>query len=122
MAGSVKYFKYTSDDGTDYALRMDESNGEAIGNADLGVLDTGLINEIPKNLEPRYALYRNLATGYQRKIVVCDRTANASTLPATLTLKTDSGDVSFWLSYYRGEAYRRVPTSVDTGIDDGDIT
>lgn len=122
MAGSIKYFKYTSDDGTDWALRMDESNGEAIGNADLGVLDTGLINEIPKNIEPRYALYRNLASGYQRKIVVCDKDENAGTLPETLTLKTDGGDLPFWLSYFRGEAYRRVPTSVDSGLDDGDIT
>lgn len=122
MAGSIKYFKYTSDAGTDYAIRMDESNGEAIGNTDFGPTDSAIVNEVPRNIEPRYAIYRNALNGYQRKIVVCSNTATAATLASSLTLKTDEGDLPFSLTYYRGEAYRRIPTSIDTGLNDGDAT
>lgn len=122
MAGSIKYFKYTADTGVEYALRMDESNGEAIGNADFGPTDSAIVNEVPRNIEPRYAIYRNVLEGYQRKIVVCSNTESAATLPSSLTLKTDEGDLPFTLTYYRGEAFRRIPTSIDSGLIDGDVT
>jgi hypothetical protein len=122
MAGSIKWFKYTSDSDDVYAIRMDESNGEAMGNADFEATDSAIVNDLPRNIEPRYAIYRNVVSGYQRKIIVCANDLTAATLPSTLTLKTDTGDLSFTLTYYRGEAFKRIPTSLDTGLTDGDVT
>jgi len=54
MAGSLKFFKYTTSGGAEFAIKMDESNGEAIGNTDL--VDADLpINELPRNIIPRYS-------------------------------------------------------------------
>lgn len=120
MAGSLKWFKYTTATGDTFGVFMDESNGEAVGNTDFGPLDSGVINyALPRNLQPRRATYRT-ADGTQAVSVICtEPSASVATLPSTITLF--SGAVA-GLTQFVGEVYRPIPIDVDTGLTDGDAT
>lgn len=81
MAGSLKYFKYTTSGGTAYALKMDESNGVAVGNTDVVAADLPLV-ELPRNIKPRYCLYRSADGLTTRKIPVTANNVDLAALPA----------------------------------------
>lgn len=123
MVGSKKYFKYTSSGGPEYALYMDESNGEHVGNADVGPGDTGLV-ALPRNIKPRFCVYRSNDGRYQRKIYVTDPLKALSDLPSTLSVTPEGGGtaVTLLLSYLQGERTFRVVRADDTGLNDGDDT
>jgi len=123
MAGSLKYFKYTTNGGTDYAIRMDESNGEAVGNTDLVSGDLPIAG-LPRNIKPRYALYRSADGLTTRKIPITannvdleDLTASFSVPPATV----GGTAVTVLRQSLIGEVQRPV-TDIDTGQTDGDAT
>jgi len=123
MAGSLKYFKYTTNGGTDYAIRMDESNGEAVGNTDLVSTDLPIAG-LPRNIKPRYALYRSADGLTTRKIPITannvdleDLTASFSVPPATV----GGTAVTVLRQSLIGEVQRPV-TDIDTGQTDGDAT
>ena len=127
MAGSLKWFIYTTDTGNPFGHFMDEDWGELMGNTDVASDPSGLYG-IPINLEPRYALYRSSSGARQLKVVVGDNAANSDSLPQTITLDGGEGEVSetatdntFYLSSLIGERYRPV-IALDTGLTDGDIT
>ncbi|MEB3282366.1 MAG: hypothetical protein VKK42_25960 [Lyngbya sp.] len=127
MAGSLKWFIYTTDTGNNMGHFMDEDWGELMGNTDVTTDPSGLYG-IPMNLEPRYALYRSNSGARQLKVVVGDNTATSDTLPQTITVDATNGEVSeqatdntFYLSTLIGERYRPV-IAVDTGLIDGDAT
>lgn len=123
MAGSLKYFVYTDDNAQTWAIRMDESNGEAVGNDDYDAADVGILYEIPRNIKPRYATYRTPDGRYSRRVVVCDPAATAATLPGGLVVQDGSGGTAVAnFSFIQGERFVRIPVDVDTGIDDGDAT
>lgn len=82
MAGSLKYFKYTTSGGTAYAIKMDESNGVAVGNTDVVAADLPLA-ELPRNIKARYALYRSADGLTSRKIPVTANNVDLTDLPAT---------------------------------------
>lgn len=123
MAGSKKYFKYTASGGEEYALYMDESNGEHVGNADVTPADTGLV-ALPRNIKPRFCVYRSNDGRYQRKIYVTDPLKNLSDFPSTLEVTPEGGGtaITLLLSYLQGERTFRVVRADDTGINDGDAT
>lgn len=121
MAGSLKWFVYQTDNGTDFAIELDESNTEAInaGNNDY-VANTGIIFAVPKNVTPRYAFYANTPGTRVIKVVALTPTifnglvANARTI-------TDPIDVADTLTLVRVRPeIIRLPYPNDTGIDDGD--
>jgi hypothetical protein len=119
MAGSKKWFKYTTDSGDVFGTLMDESNGEAVSNADFGPLDDGAIGyQLPKNVQPRRATYRSVDGLESASIIICDNTDTILTLPAQVTLS--SGTLAN-LTQFVGEVIRPIPTSVDTGLTDGDV-
>jgi len=124
MAGSNKWFRYTTADGRNYAIFMDESNGEIVGNTDMGVADDGDLDTLPRNVKPRYATYRSLDGKVQRKIPVTSNTANITTLPLSFDVSSIDNNpaVAVILSGFTGERQTRIPQSRDTGLDDGDIT
>lgn len=81
MAGSLKYFKYTTSGGTAYAIKMDESNGIAVGNTDVVAADLPLV-ELPRNIKARYVLYRSADGLTTRKIPVTANNVDLTALPA----------------------------------------
>lgn len=124
MSGSIKWFRYTTDDGDTFALRMDESNGELVGNADFVAADDDvIIYALPRNVRPRTALYRSSDGRVQRRIAVSSNTASISTLTSSFVVPASDGNPAFTmqLQSFRGEEIRRI-SSVDTGLDDADAT
>lgn len=124
MAGSLKYFKYTTDAGDDFAILMDESNGELVSNADFGLAEDGvLVYSLPRNVKPRTALYRSTDGVVSRRIVICSNTATIGSLPGTFQILASDGNPqrTMQLQSFRGEEVKRL-FSVDTAQDDGDIT
>ena len=123
MAGSLKYFKYFTAGGDAYAIRMDESNGEAIGNTDL-TSDDIPIAALPRNITPRYVLYRSTDGLTTRRIPVTGNETDLGDLPASFTTPraTVGGtDVVVYRQSLVGEIQRPV-TDLDTALTDGDAT
>lgn len=124
MAGSLKYFVYTTSGGDSYPLKMDESNGEAIGNVDY--TDTSVVTglSLPRNVVPRYVLYRSADGLTSRKIPVCASDADLTDLPASFVVPSPvvgGVDITVLRQSLIGEVQRAVPTA-DTGQTDGDAT
>lgn len=124
MAGSKKYFVYTADDGTDFALLADESNTEAVNGGTQDYADgVAIIYELPKNLRPRYAEYSNAAK--TRKIRCYALTeAIFDGLAAGVPTITDpiAGTGTLTLTALEPEQLKRLPIAIDTGLNDGDAT
>ena len=124
MSGSLKYFKYTTDSGDDFAILMDESNGELVGNADFGLADDGtLVYSLPRNVRPRTALYRSTDGVVSRRIPITSNTATIATLPGTFQVAASDGNPqrTMQLQSFRGEEVKRL-FAADTSQDDGDVT
>lgn len=123
MAGSIKWFKYTTSGGTAYGIRMDESNGEAVGNTD--VVDADLpLQELPKGIKPRYVLYRSADGLTTRKIPVTANNVDLTALPATITVASPivaAAGIVLNRQSFVGEIQRPV-ISIDTAQTDGDVT
>lgn len=122
MAGSLKNFEYTADDGTTYAVNMDESNGEAVGNADFVDASTAT-TFIPRNLVPRTAIYASADGRLRRTICITSNAATSATLPSTIDVTDGLGaTITLSLSLFKGETFKTIPKAADTGLDDGDAT
>lgn len=123
MAGSLKFFKYTTQGGTNYALKMDESNGEAVGNTDLVSGDLP-IAALPRNIRPRYALYRSADGLTTRKIPITANNVDLADLPASFVVPSPlvgGTDITVLRQSFVGEVQRPV-TDIDTAQTDGDAT
>lgn len=128
MAGSRKWFMYYTDARDEFAIQMDESNGELVGNADVD----GTIPEyaVPRNIEPRFVLYTSDDRRIQRRIPVSNQIqfADDRFTPAVITYpltNPQTGAVTGTLPLRRtGRVPERqvVVTSSDTGLNDGDFT
>ena len=122
MAGSIKDFAYTTDEGDVFYIRMDESNGEAVGNTDLAADPAGARYALPKNIKARSARYRSLDGLYSR-VIACSTTAILAAAPATITVQDgNGGTVDLSLVGRAGEKSKWIPRAADTGIVDGDAT
>lgn len=122
MAGSVKWFVYTTDSGDDFAAKLDESNTEEVNG---GTQDFPAVPPtqyaLPRNVEPRKAIYRS-ADGTVTRAIVC--------LTSAIFAGVDTGKPSFedpvsgltvFLRRKVGEVVS-LPFGVDTGLIDGDAT
>jgi hypothetical protein len=121
MAGSLKFFKYTTTGGTEYAIKMDESNGEAIGNTDLVAADGDLAG-LPRNITARYVLYRSADGLTNRRIPVTANNVDLAALPATITVASPivaAAGIVLLRQSFVGEVQRPV-VPVDTAQLDGD--
>lgn len=122
MAGSNKWFVYTTDTGADYAIKLDESNTEAVNGAVQDFLnDATVIYAVPRNVQPRYAIYENADATRQIKCVALTSTIY-NAIPSTVLTITDpiaGGTLS--LARIRPEKIT-LPFGRDTGLDDGDAT
>lgn len=117
MAGSLDEFRYVADSEEVYWIRADKSNVTAV-NATAAAPPVGS-SSVPKNITPRYVLYRNAEEFMQRKIPVLTD-VNPDSLPATITVKGgDGASVTLTKSFYSGEKVRFVSYATDTAITKG---
>ena len=121
MAGSNKWFVYTTDAGTDFALYRDESNMEGVNAGTQDFVDaTAIQYALPRNVRPRVCVYSNAAGTIRRSVVALTTTIYNGILPgATLTDQTSGTTLT--LSSKKGEVVT-LPKALDTGLTDGDAS
>jgi len=121
MAGSMKWFLYTTDGGTDFAAYRDESNTEAINGGTQDLPDGSAQSfALPKNLTPRYATFLSADRTVRRNCIILTPTIFAGLGGGSSFTDPVSGKVVI-LSSKVGEVIR-YPVGVDTGLTDGDAT
>jgi len=122
MAGSLKWFRYTADDGIPYGIFRDESTTELINvAADL----TGAIPAavLPSNLKPRTVRIKSpngLAAREITILSVARYTALNGVTPVVMGANDIDTGLTFTVTSKRGERVSRLPNAVDTGKLDGD--
>lgn len=116
MAGSMKWFSYTTNVGDTFAVFADESNAELAGASVDITGGASTIYALPRNVEPRYARYQNAARTVTRNAII----STVGGTPSTPIIDPVSGE-SLDLVAIVGEKVRIV-TGVDTGLIDGDAT
>lgn len=122
MAGSLKWFLYTTDNGETYALKADESNVEAVNGAIQDFLNnTEVIFAVPRNVKPRYALYTSADESRQIKCVALTTTIYNGIPENVPTITDPIGGGTLTLKRIRPEVIS-LPFGKDTGIKDGDDT
>lgn len=118
MAGSIRFFKYTADDGSTWAAQRDESNVEAV-NSGVGIVITPAEKyKIPSNLKPRTAVYVDLTGRIRREIIVLTPAVFAA-LDATTPITDQVSGETLRLKYTKGERVT-LPSLSDTALNDGD--
>ena len=118
MAGSIRFFKYTADDGTTWAAQRDESNVEAINPGVSGIITPTEKYKIPSNLRPRTAVYVDLTGRIRREIIVLTA-ANFVALNATTPITDQVSGETLRLKFTKGERVT-LPSLSDTALNDGD--
>jgi hypothetical protein len=120
MAGSLRWFTYESDDGTDWALFADESNVEAAnGAAATAGAPANQNYKPPSNLKARYAVYGREGSSTIRVPILTQAVYNALTSADTIPDPFTTG-VDLNLIRKRPEVISPLPTASDTGLTDGD--
>lgn len=124
MAGSIKWFVYTDDGGNNYAIKLDESNTEAVnGSAQDFLPDATLTAGVPRNIKPRFVTYANIDRTRNIRCVPLTQTIYAGILNGNIPTIPDPITVGESLSLIRLDGEKRtLPFGQDTGLDDGDNT
>lgn len=117
MAGSLRGFTYSADDGTTWALLRDESNMEAVNGAGNGITAASKY-KAPSNLRVRSATYANTSGTIRRKIPVLTAAIFAALDPAD-TITDQVSDEVLRLRFTEGERVSLLPLG-DTALNDGD--
>lgn len=122
MAGSIKWFVYTTDNGTDFALSADESNVEAVaaGTQDY-VTGLSIVFAIPRNLTPRYLYYESADGNRTIRVPVLTQALFNGAAANVPTIVDPIGAGNLTLARQSPEKIR-LPKPNDTGLNDGDIT
>jgi len=125
MAGSRKWFVYTDDLGTAFAINLDESNTEAVNgtNSDL-ISGASVSNAVPRNIKPRAVYYTNNDRTRTIRCVCLTPTIYAGVVAGGVaTIPDPIAGGSATLGLIRSEGERRtLPIPLDTGLTDGDDT
>jgi len=124
MAGSRKWFVYTTNAAETFALNIDESNGEAVNGAtgDYGAA-TAIQNALPRNITPRAAVYTSADGNRSIRCYVLDPTTYNTIIADQPTIDDplQTGN-TLTLSRLEPETLTILPIAVDTGLNDGDAT
>lgn len=123
MAGSLKYFVYTTDEGDDFGLKADESNTEAVNGAvqDFPAGAPPTLYTLPRNVQPRYLTYRSVDGTVTRKIYALTAAIFAGAEGAVASYADPVSGLTLNLTRKTGEVIS-YPFGADTGITDGDAT
>lgn len=124
MAGSRKYFVYTANGGSQYAISADESNVEDLMGTNGDYLpNTDISITVPGNIQVRRAVYGTLDGNRVISIPVLTATVYDA-IPADSPAIDDPLQTGQTLNLLRLEPERikLIPTAVDTGLNDGDVT
>lgn len=122
MAGSRKWMLYRSDNGQDYAVQIDESNGEAGGFTDVPAVAAQ--QQLPKGMKMRHVLVKHAASGASRKLYLGTPTnplKNGGSVNLLLFGATTATLVPFNVSKYNGET-SSIVFGEDTAQQDGDAS
>jgi hypothetical protein len=130
MAGSKRWFRYTTDAGVNYSVELDESNSESIVNESLILMPSREANYpyIPRRLRMRYWYAETTGTRrLRRKFYVGDilTIASGGENPIISARAYPDNEPENWrVTAYRGERSAPTPpvnlTGGDTGLNDGD--
>jgi hypothetical protein len=107
----------------DFALLADESNTEAINAGTQDYADgVNIVYELPRNLRPRKLIYGNAAgtrkiTCYALTQAIYD---GAPTAIPSIADPFQAGVLT--LVDQKPEERKRIPISIDTGLNDGDAS
>ena len=124
MAGSKRFFLYTSDDGEKYKIERDESNTETVNassDQEDGIPPAGTPT-LPAGYETRYALLYNVANPQiKRRVSILSQTVFGNLTGGTdYSLAVVGATASnFRISSLIGERRTRL-TNADTAQNDGD--
>lgn len=119
---SMKYFVYTDDFGTDFALKADESNTELVNGGVQDYPDNGqIVNELPRNIKPRHLIYQSADGLITRKVYALTQAIYSGAPTAAQSLNFGVGVGTLSLKAINPEK-RRQPFGFDTGQTDGDAT
>lgn len=124
MAGSKKYFAYTTNAGDVYALLADESNTEAVNGSANDLLANATVKYwLPRNVRPRAAVYGNTA-GTRTIRCYCLTGTIFNDVQSVTPSITDpiAGSGSLNLIRLEPERIRLLPVGEDSGLNDGDDT
>lgn len=124
MAGSLKWFVYTTDDGTDFGIKLDESNTEAVNGGTQDYSDSVTIPfALPRNIKPREVFYTNAARTRTIRCVCLTQTIYNGVVGGGVPTIPDpiAGTGTLGLIRANGERLQ-LPIPLDTGINDGDAT
>lgn len=123
MAGSLKDFIYTADDGTNFAARLDESNTEAVNGANNDFLNTSSAKyRKPANLRLREAVYENSTKTRRRRCVCLTQTIYNGVFDNVKTITDQVSGETLNLVALNPEKITSLPKGNDTGLTDGDDT
>ena len=122
MAGSIKWFVYTTDQGDDFAIKRDESNTEAVngGTQDFPATPPTQ-NAVPSNIKPRHLVYSNTDRTITRYVTALTQAIfnNAETGAPTIT---DAVSAQTLILFRKVGEVVSLPFGADTGLNDGDAT
>lgn len=113
MAGSIRWFNYTTDGGVTYSVQADRSNVAAVNPSGTGTPGSLSIAAVPRNIKIRYALFAD-ATGLIRRRVPLLTPADVAALVPTLSFVPQGETAAVALTYIQGES-TRLPKLADTG-------
>ncbi|HEY9659904.1 MAG TPA: hypothetical protein V6C65_15720 [Allocoleopsis sp.] len=122
MVGSIKFFVYTTDGGDDFAIKLDESNTEAVNG---GTQDFPAVAPtryaLPRNVKPRTLIYSNTDRTVTRRVVALTQAIYSNAVTAVPSITDASSGQTLSLFRQVGEEVS-LPFGADTGLTDGDDT
>jgi hypothetical protein len=122
MAGSRKTVKYTSDDGEDYCISVDESNIELIMGAQVPA--NAEFPALPKGTTPRFVRVES-ELGLTKRTIPVLNVARFNSLTGSTPFTLGLGDIDSGtpvrVRNKIAEKTRFIPRDYDTGKIDGDL-
>jgi len=113
MAGSIRWFNYTTDGGVTYSIQADRSNIAAVNPSGTGTPSSLVVGAVPRNITPRYALFADISGTIRRKVPLLTP-ADVVAVTATLSFVPQGETATVTLTYLVGERIR-LPKLQDTG-------